>query len=78
MTAAYRMADDSAAFVVALNAGEEPGSLIVPLHDRDGATLQPELPVGWPWPAGDPVAVRRRDARPSPCPRARRACSAVR
>jgi glycosidase len=58
MTAAYRMADETAGFVVALNAGEEAASLIVPLHERDGATLQPELPVGWPWPAGDPLAIR--------------------
>jgi neopullulanase len=58
MAAAYRMADDSAGFVVALNAGEEAGTLVLPLHERDGETLQPELPVGWPWPAGDAAVVR--------------------
>jgi hypothetical protein len=57
MSAAYRMADATTGFVVVLNAGEEPATLVVPLNERDGALLQPELPVGWPWAAGDPAEI---------------------
>lgn len=55
LTAAYGMGNAKAAYIVALNAGEEPATLRVPLQARHGATLEPVTPAGWPWPAGDPV-----------------------
>ena len=57
MTAAYLRSDADDAFVVCLNAGEEDATLDLALPGLDGRTLAPEIPGGWAWAAGDPVAV---------------------
>ena len=61
--AAYLRADGEDAFVVCLNAGEEPARLELSLPGRDGATLAAVTPDGWAWPAAGtdgeaPVEVR--------------------
>ena len=45
------------AFVVCLNAGEEDARLELSLPGLDGRTLEPQVPAGWTWAAGDPVTV---------------------
>jgi neopullulanase len=57
MAAAYRRSDADATFVVCVNAGEEPVSLEISLPDLGGRTLDPQVPEGWTWDAGDPVAM---------------------
>ncbi len=57
MTAAYVRSDADATIVVCLNAGEDDASLEVSLPGLHGGLLMPEVPRGWAWPAGDPVAV---------------------
>jgi neopullulanase len=55
--AAYLRSDADAAFVVCLNAGEEPASLEVSLPSLDGRRLEPVTPAGWTWPAGEAMTV---------------------
>ena len=62
MTAAYRMADDSAASSSRSTPARSPGRSLSRCTTRDGATLVPEVPVGWPWSAGDPVAIHDASA----------------
>jgi neopullulanase len=54
---AYRRWDADAALVVCLNAGDEPARLDLSLPGQEGRTLGPVAPAGWPWPAGEDVAV---------------------
>jgi len=55
--AAYRRWDSADAFVVCLNAGDEPATLDLDLPGLEGRALGPVAPDGWPWPAGEDVAV---------------------
>jgi neopullulanase len=57
--AAYLRVDGEDAFVVCLNAGEEPAWLELTLPGRDGAVLQGVTPEGWPWPFSDEPPVVR-------------------
>ena len=57
MAAAYLRSHGDQAFLVCLNAGEEPARLDVRLAALEGRTLVPEAPDGWAWPAGEPVPV---------------------
>ncbi len=57
MAAAYRRWDDRDAFVVALNAGDDPARLDVSLPGLEGRSLQQLTWEGWPWPAGGDVTV---------------------
>ena len=64
-----------ARFVVALNAGRGAGQPRAALPGLDGRTLEPGVPEGWPWPAGEAVTVRG-GGRGSNCLPAPRACCA--
>ncbi len=57
MLAAWRRDGDGETLVVCLNAGEQPASIELRLEALEGRVLAPLAPVGWPWPAGGPVAV---------------------
>lgn len=56
MAAGYGRLLEGGGFLVCLNAGEEPASLEVDAGGA-GGRLDPVVPEGWPWDAGEPVAV---------------------
>jgi neopullulanase len=57
MAAAYLRRDDADAFVVCVNAGDEPTRLDLSVPGLGGRTLEPVTWAGWPWAAGEAVAV---------------------
>ena len=57
LAAAYLRANADATFVICLNAGEGEASLDLTLPGLGGRILQPVVPDGWPWPAGEAVTV---------------------
>ena len=57
MAAAYARSDDAEAFVVCINAGDEPARLDLSLPDLAGRTLEPVTWEGWPWGAGEAATV---------------------
>ena len=57
MAAAYARHDADGAFLVALNAGDEPARLPVSLAGLGARAAEPVTPSGWPWPAGAPIPV---------------------
>jgi neopullulanase len=57
MTAAYLRRDDAGAFVVCINAGDQAARLDLSLPALAGRTLVPVAWEGWPWAAGEALAV---------------------
>jgi neopullulanase len=51
--AAYARSSDTETLVVAINAGEEATTLEVEVPGDGGGRLEPFVPEGWAWPAGD-------------------------
>ena len=60
--AAYSRNDDGETLVIALNAAEEPVWLEVGIPGESGGRLEPVVPDGWAWPAGDPADVNENRA----------------
>jgi neopullulanase len=60
--AAYSRSDAGELLVVALNAGEEPVWLEVGVPGEGSGRLEPVVPDGWAWPAGDPADLRENRA----------------
>jgi cyclomaltodextrinase len=57
MTAAYTRRDGGDAFVVCINAGDEPARLDLSLPSLEGRALDPVTWEGWPWGSGQTVLV---------------------
>jgi neopullulanase len=57
MAAAYARADADETLLVALNAGETATQLEVTLPGATDGILDPVVPDGWAWPAGDALAL---------------------
>jgi len=57
MAAAYARIDAAEAFVVCINAGDQPARLELALAGLAGRSLEPVAWDGWPWGTGEAVAV---------------------
>ncbi len=54
---AWQRADDEAAWLICVNAGQAAARVTLDVPDLDGRDLEPMVPSGWPWPAGEAALV---------------------